>query len=254
MDGRTFYAEHAAAYMTTDAAYHARRFVRFNALLPPGRLRIVDYGCGSAENVLTLARMGHEVTGLDPVPEMVARAPREVAGRVRVGDLDALAALPPCDVVGALNVLPYMTDDEEARFYAEAGRLAPVVIVSHGNALVDFVTMNRYTVEAIRNALLVHLPDGKALAETLRGCLTYADAPAPTERDVVTKRRINPLTYPASLEAHGFVVDAVRFHNFYPLPPHLLGGGDLQPLEDALQADSLGLLFASQVLYRLHRR
>ena len=46
----------------------------FMAVLPEGRLRILDVGCGTGEMGLVLAGMGHEVTGLDLSEKMLEKA------------------------------------------------------------------------------------------------------------------------------------------------------------------------------------
>ncbi|WP_174501608.1 methyltransferase domain-containing protein [Streptacidiphilus melanogenes] len=43
------------------------------------RLRVLDVGCGQATQALRLARRGHQVTGLDPDPAMLAAARQDLA-------------------------------------------------------------------------------------------------------------------------------------------------------------------------------
>jgi len=52
----------------------------FKSLLPPGRLEILDVGCGTCEIGLLFAEMGHHVTGLDLSDKMLAKA-REKASK-----------------------------------------------------------------------------------------------------------------------------------------------------------------------------
>lgn len=52
----------------------------FKNLLPPGRLKVLDVGCGTCEIGLLFAEMGHHVTGLDLSKKMLAKA-REKASR-----------------------------------------------------------------------------------------------------------------------------------------------------------------------------
>ncbi|KKG16222.1 SAM-dependent methlyltransferase [Methanosarcina sp. 2.H.T.1A.6] len=52
----------------------------FKRLLPPGRLKILDVGCGTCEIGLLFAEMGHHVTGLDLSEKMLAKA-REKASK-----------------------------------------------------------------------------------------------------------------------------------------------------------------------------
>jgi SAM-dependent methyltransferase len=65
-------------------------FIRQN---PPGRA--VDLGCGTGTNLLTLARAGWEVTGIDFAIKAVVAARRKLRGaglseKVRVGDVSNL--------------------------------------------------------------------------------------------------------------------------------------------------------------------
>jgi SAM-dependent methyltransferase len=69
------------------------------AHLPPGTLRILDAGCGQGTQAFALARLGHEVTGVDLSVDLLDAAGRvateegdEVRRRVRfeVGDILAL--------------------------------------------------------------------------------------------------------------------------------------------------------------------
>lgn len=52
----------------------------FKSLLPPGKLKVLDVGCGTCEIGLLFAEMGHHVTGLDLSDKMLAKA-REKASR-----------------------------------------------------------------------------------------------------------------------------------------------------------------------------
>lgn len=46
----------------------------FEAMLPRGRLNVLDVGCGTGELVFVLADMGHTVTGIDLSEEMLKKA------------------------------------------------------------------------------------------------------------------------------------------------------------------------------------
>ena len=57
--------------------------------------RAIDLGCGTGTNVLTLTRMGWQVTGVDFVPQAIAQARRKVkaagvAAELHVGDVTRL--------------------------------------------------------------------------------------------------------------------------------------------------------------------
>lgn len=65
------------------------------AVLPSGRLRILDVGCGTGELSLLLAGMGHQITGIDLSDEMLSVARSKAkASRLRAqfvtGDAESL--------------------------------------------------------------------------------------------------------------------------------------------------------------------
>ncbi len=84
------------------------------AALPPGKCRILDVGCGAGWLSLELARMGHEVTGVDIAEKRIDIA-REAARRnnceidYRVIPLEELCAHEPFDFIvsyGSLHHFP----------------------------------------------------------------------------------------------------------------------------------------------------
>ncbi len=96
-----------------------------------GAGRVLDAGCGTGRVALELARRGHEVTGVDVDPSMLAEA-RSQAGdeglavHLVQGDLaglgDLLAARVAFDVVAAPgNVVVYLTPGTEADVVAAIG-------------------------------------------------------------------------------------------------------------------------------------
>ena len=69
-------------------------------LLPPPPARLFDFGCGSADNLIPLARRGFSIQGVDPSPNLIElgktalREPGSTPGD-RVGDVAALEAARP---------------------------------------------------------------------------------------------------------------------------------------------------------------
>lgn len=51
----------------------------FIPILPPGKLKVLDVGCGTCEIGLLFAEMGHQVTGLDLSDKMLAKARAKTA-------------------------------------------------------------------------------------------------------------------------------------------------------------------------------
>jgi 2-polyprenyl-3-methyl-5-hydroxy-6-metoxy-1,4-benzoquinol methylase len=285
VDTVLFFSQTAAQYQAEIAndpfwqEYHARRFATFNALIPEGRHRLFDVGCGSGENLVTVSRLGHQVSGNDPAPEMVKLAKAHLREHgleptsVTCGDVHALNAYPigAFDVVTALNVLPYLTDDDEDVFYRESRRLITdhgAILVSHRNELVDAITFNRYTVDFWRTRIIPKLTDRvedqQALLAHLSRHLAYPDRPLQQglrlyERDFLHKRRVNPIDYPIRLrERYGLTADRVAFTHFWPLPPQFMESSHeyrhlIFAFEDQMKEDPLRYLFASIMMLRLRK-
>jgi 2-polyprenyl-6-hydroxyphenyl methylase/3-demethylubiquinone-9 3-methyltransferase len=75
--------------------------------------RAADVGCGAGLLAEPLARLGADVTGLDPAPENIAVAREHAAGQgleidYRVGSVEALAG--PYDLVTSLEVVEHVSD------------------------------------------------------------------------------------------------------------------------------------------------
>jgi S-adenosylmethionine-dependent methyltransferase len=166
---------------------------------PP--LRVLDVGCGQGTQSVRLARLGHDVTGVDAsdalladLADTLAAEPAATRARVRTiqGDVRDVATL--CepgtfDVVLCHGVLMYFPDPEP--LLGEVARM-----VAHGGLL----------------ALLVRNGDGLAMRPGLLGDWATAwrafDGAAYDNRIGVAARadRIADLT--ASLAGHGLTVDA----------------------------------------------
>jgi SAM-dependent methyltransferase len=92
------------------------RFVRRLAdRLGPDRIAVVDIGCGTGLITRELARLGHDVVGVDRSAEMIAVArTRPFGDRVRwlVGDADVLGA-PDADLaIMTSHVAQFFVDDD----------------------------------------------------------------------------------------------------------------------------------------------
>ncbi|WP_031487348.1 class I SAM-dependent methyltransferase [Streptomyces bicolor] len=114
------------------------------------RLRVLDVGMGQGTQALRLARAGHQVTGVEQDPKMIAAAREELAGepegireRVRIVQGDGrdtgVHFLPGSfDVVLCHGVLMYVEDPDPllaglARMLAPGGLLS--LLVRNGDAL-----------------------------------------------------------------------------------------------------------------------
>lgn len=114
--------------------------------------RAADVGCGAGLLAEPLARLGAEVTGLDPAPESVAAARIHAEGQglaidYRVGSVEALTG--PYDLVTSLEVIEHVN---EPRIFVQglADALAP-------NGLLILSTPNR---TATSRLLLIALGEG----------------------------------------------------------------------------------------------
>jgi 2-polyprenyl-3-methyl-5-hydroxy-6-metoxy-1,4-benzoquinol methylase len=109
--------------------------------------RVLDVGCGWAQNLSYFQERGMECSGFDPAPEAVAHA-RDSGLRVEVAGMDKMSVFPGerFDVVTLFHVLEHLGDPAAALREIQTSVLAP------GGALVievpnDFNAMQRAAVE-----------------------------------------------------------------------------------------------------------
>jgi SAM-dependent methyltransferase len=77
---RLLWAEYGTLVEDVDGGLEAwERRLYDTVLRPPDRILLV--GCGAGRDLLALRELGHEVTGLDPTPELVDQARRHLARR-----------------------------------------------------------------------------------------------------------------------------------------------------------------------------
>lgn len=195
------------------AEYHDNRLLTASRLLDQTGLRdarIVDFGCGDGAYAAHLAGEGHTVHGTDIAENMIRIAKDSASPRTsfEVGDAHTLAEAGPCDILIALNVLAYLTDDEHEAFWDAARRIARWVLVSHSNELFDLYALNHGTVGFY----------DRHFDTDVTGLLTSGPSDLPAYNV-----RANPLSYPAELRARGFEEHARAFFNLHPKPPALVG-------------------------------
>ncbi|MEJ5223663.1 MAG: class I SAM-dependent methyltransferase [Anaerolineales bacterium] len=97
---------------------------------PPGRA--IDLGCGTGTNVLTLARRGWQVTGVDFAPRAIALARKKlraagVQADLQVGDVTRLDGINgPFNFALDLGCFHGLSDPDKARYLDQLERiLAP---------------------------------------------------------------------------------------------------------------------------------
>lgn len=106
-------------------------------LLPPPPSRILDLGCGTGWTSLFLARRGHEVTGQDIAPDMVAAAEaardREALANLRfvTSDYEGLAFDGEFDGALFFDSLHHAVDEEAALAGAYRALRPGGVLVTH---------------------------------------------------------------------------------------------------------------------------
>lgn len=226
-----YWRDRAARYAATiDGPYHADRNRMIARLLdgvPLEGASAVDFGCGEGVTVQQLASAGATVLGLDPSEELVADAISrlEAAGirpDIRVGGVAELEQLDAgsSDLLVALNVLAYMTEDEERAFYAAARRVlraGGALVVTHSNELFDLFTLNAYTVDFFARHFV-----GPGHAADVARLLRHPDLPRRTTFNV----RENPLAYGEKLQSQGFAERRLEYAHHHDLPPLIAGAPD----------------------------
>lgn len=193
--------------------YHQHRLAVIQAVLPDLRGKsVVDFGCGDGVVMRIALQLGaRQVRGIDLQPAFIELARKNAPGDHLVGGVEQLARIERCDVLVSANVLAYLTDTEEQRFYAEAARMCDTLVVTHSNSLFDLFTLNAFTAGFFRDNFGV---DPSPL-------LTHPSKPERVSYNV----RENPLAYGDKLAGLGFELQRLEYINHHDRPP-LLSGDD----------------------------
>jgi len=94
---------------------------------PPGRA--IDLGCGTGTNVITLARLGWQATGVDFIPRAIDQACKKaklagVSADLRVGDVTRLDGIDgPFDFVLDLGCFHGLTEKEKGDYLRQIDRI-----------------------------------------------------------------------------------------------------------------------------------
>jgi ubiquinone/menaquinone biosynthesis C-methylase UbiE len=103
--------------------------------------RVLDCGCGAGDYVRALQRLGGDAWGIEFSRDKLATAPREVSGRLSVGDLHHIAIRDGAIDVALMNeVLEHVPDDGQA--LREVHR-----VLKPGGTLLIFSPNRRYPFE-----------------------------------------------------------------------------------------------------------
>ncbi len=225
VDAAAYWAERGSTYQEgMNGAYHAHRLAVIGRLLeavPTKNVSCLDFGCDDGAVSELLARRGARVLGIEPDARLSAAARRRVEplrGRIVTAGLGELRDIRPAsiDLLLALNVAAYFTDDEDRAFYEQASRIlrpGGARVVTHSNELFDLYTLNAYTVELIPRHFC-----GRESRPAIATLLTHPHHPERTTFNI----RENPLRYRHKLSAWGFEEVQQEFANLHPLPPLLM--------------------------------
>jgi 2-polyprenyl-3-methyl-5-hydroxy-6-metoxy-1,4-benzoquinol methylase len=219
-------------------SYHNHRLKVIKRLLKdinlPGT-KCIDFGCGDGVMMEFLTDNGAHVVGLDPVEEMVLAVRTRGNYVVTCGGVTALRTLDTgaFGCLFALNVLAYLSKDEEKLFYREAHRLlrkGGSLVVTHSNELFDMFTLNRLTVEFyLKHFCPEH--DSSKVSSLLTN-------PLVPER-IVFNIRENPLSYRYKLAEYQFSEVQQEFINFHPIPPLLMDQNELRNIDSREYRETL---------------
>lgn len=234
-----------------DGNYHRHRFRVISSLLDdaggPGK-RCLEFGCGDGLFLEHLARGGAQVTGIDIDPEMIRAAERRLSGAglaaaFRLGSVADLAALEAAsvDLLCALDVASYLTDEEERALYEAARRLVGpggALVFSNSNKLFDLFTFNAFSVDFLADDMAA-AASREALESMLARPRLGKIAHRHLDHRVSGNRRDNPLAFPAKLARYGFEQVRVEFMNFHPAPPQLMPEADFDDIHGRDFADTL---------------
>lgn len=198
--------------------YHKLRTDFILRLFPDDVNLVLDFGCGEGFFSELMLRNGlaKKVIGVDPSTDLIRIAGENqylssnIHCEIRLGASNDLNVIEESsvDLVIALNVLAYMTRDEEIQFYNESNRILKPgghLLVTHSNELFDLFTLNNLTVEFFSRNFKVDINQFLDL-KNVEPIATYGI-------------RENPLSYSLKLTSFGFEQKRIDFfHHHSDLP------------------------------------
>lgn len=253
---------------------HANRFNQVMGLIPrrKGKLHVLDFGCGSGEFLVSLAKAGHSGVGIDTSPNLIAdaldlREETKVNCDFLVGNAYSIPE-GKYDLIVALSVILFMTEVEERKLYEFAIKnLAPggVLIANYYNRLLDISTANRFTRRFYCDAMQksgfpldrVDSVDSQ-IEQVLPHSIVSAVYQTDTMRDLTTVRGRHPFHIECELRSYGLFVEKFIFTRFHLVPPYIaekpenfdLYQHQVQFVEDAASAE-YGPIMASNMIIRM---
>lgn len=237
-----FWQERSGRYANAVAgSYHTHRIAVMDALIAncpmtPG-MSVLDFGCGEGVFLEKLISAGYKGFGIDPSVELIeiARRNTDTPGHYSIGGVAELKNYSDgqFDLVTAINVIGYFTDEEEKQFYREIARILKPggsLITAHSNRLFDLYTFNLRTIEFVADEF-----SGPESLGSLATLVTHPDEPKRPSYNI----RENPLTYKDKLLSYGFEEQQQEFINHHPLPPLLMDQGQMEDPAKRIFADTL---------------
>lgn len=217
LDSSAYWNGHSADYAEhMKGAYHAHRLEVIRSVMPSAAGKsVLDFGCGDGVTLQDAAKAGaSRLVGIEPNETLANVAKKVPRAMIFGGSADALQGVlsDSVDVFLALNVVAYLTQEEEVSFYREMRRVVRpggFTVISHSNTLFDMFTLNSFTADFFLREFGV---DASPL-------LTKPDTPARATFRV----RENPLTYKFKLRTFGFEEEAQAFANYHNSPPLVSG-------------------------------
>jgi SAM-dependent methyltransferase len=204
-------------------AYHADRSRCLKVLVDEitsytkeSELSILDYGIGDGLELSTLNLRIKELIGIDTSPPIIEMANGNISVERKtliVGGVETLASISSdsIDLALAINVLGYLSQEEEREFWIQTKRILKndgFILILVGNRLFDLFALNSGTAEFFREEL------GVFNAGIL---LRHADADR-----FKNARRHNPLELENSLSEYGLSLIKTSFSQWHEIPPMIL--------------------------------
>ena len=182
-------------------------------------INVFDFGCGDPFYFKYFLENGVNIKGIDPSKDLIDLGKKRLKEEgystdlISIGDVYSMKDINPdsIDLILSLNVLAYLSDEEEREFYIQAKRIlreGGYLIVTHSNELFDMFSLNCYTKDFFLNHFNSEV--GSLLKET-----DELNTPKYNIRE-------NPLIYRYKLKSFGFNEIKQSFINFHKSPPKLM--------------------------------
>jgi len=224
-------------------ANYFRLQILANRLADLGARRVYEVGVGEGTPLITLARMGLEVSGCDVSERMVEVAQQNFSAAglppdaIRWGDIEDVTTVVdqlgarPYDAVIAAGVLPHVRNDRlflrNLHAFVDPGGTC---FVEFRNKLFSLFTLNRFAKEFFLDDLLSDVDEEirTAVAAELDERLATELPPVRTEAvdggpgyDLIPAKFHNPFELLEEFELAGYKDCKIHWYHYHPAPPLL---------------------------------